>query len=492
MKVHPPPDANSESAFSSPSPDAKSVFSLTLTGETMTFTVNDATAITVNSAQESEDGSLSDITVGSIVTVVLIENGTAASVAVGTPRMDAVESAVSLSGVYTVDGCEDFSDQAIIASKTGDENAVLVKNDAVLKLTNATVTKTSESSSTDKSGPTGLNAAIAVISGGNTTISGGSLSSDSGNASTVFASGEGTLVQVENATLSTTGDSSQGLYASSGATITAQDVNIATTGIKSAAITSAGDESTVTANGLALSTTGNESPLLYGVGNITGINLTGTAADGPIAQVEGNHTISLSDSELTGDSGISFDQRASDVEKESPAKLFAGNCKLTTTSSGPFFLVSGTQAEATLSGSTIIFSSGVLAKVSLSSNRDMDGTEDNSFSLHAIGQVLSGDIAVDNHSTFSLTLADGSIYTGAVDSANEGLSVSVSLDAASSWTLTGDAHIDALTNGMQDLSNIQSSGYTLYYDASNEQNAWIGGATVSLDGGGSLTPEPSA
>ena len=47
--------------------------SLTLTGETLTFTVDDATQITLSGGRDAQDavGSLSDISVGSVVTVVL-------------------------------------------------------------------------------------------------------------------------------------------------------------------------------------------------------------------------------------------------------------------------------------------------------------------------------------------------------------------------------------------------------------------------------------
>lgn len=50
--------------------------------ETLTFTVTDATAIAVESADGTSDGSLSDISVDSILRVVFGENETIASVTV--------------------------------------------------------------------------------------------------------------------------------------------------------------------------------------------------------------------------------------------------------------------------------------------------------------------------------------------------------------------------------------------------------------------------
>lgn len=48
-----------------------------------------------------------------------------------------------------------------------------------------------------------------------------------------------------------------------------------------------------------------------------------------------------------------------------------------------------------------------------------------------------------------------------------------------------------LSNEAEDCSNLYSEGYTIYYDADNEENAWLEGETIELDGGGRLTPEES-
>ena len=62
---------------------------------------------------------------------------------------------------------------------------------------------------------------------------------------------------------------------------------------------------------------------------------------------------------------------------------------------------------------------------------------------------------VDSISTLDLNLANSN-YTGAIH--GEG-SVSVTMDAASTWTLTGDSYITSLSG---DLSGLDLNGYTLY------------------------------
>ena len=62
---------------------------------------------------------------------------------------------------------------------------------------------------------------------------------------------------------------------------------------------------------------------------------------------------------------------------------------------------------------------------------------------------------MDSISTLVLDLTNSS-YTGAIR--GEG-SVSVTMDAASTWTLTGDSYITSLSG---DLSGLDLNGYTLY------------------------------
>lgn len=53
----------------------------------------------------------------------------------------------------------------------------------------------------------------------------------------------------------------------------------------------------------------------------------------------------------------------------------------------------------------------------------------------------------------------------------------------------GDSHVTVLKNETEDNSNIVSNGYTIYYDAANEDNAWLNGETITLSDGGTIQPE---
>mgnify|MGYP001004219285 CR=1 FL=1 len=72
---NPPTDSNGQAPQGN-APDGGQGPSLTLTGESLTFTVNDATVITLRGGHDAQDttGALSDIAVGSILTIVLSDN----------------------------------------------------------------------------------------------------------------------------------------------------------------------------------------------------------------------------------------------------------------------------------------------------------------------------------------------------------------------------------------------------------------------------------
>jgi len=67
-------------------------------------------------------------------------------------------------------------------------------------------------------------------------------------------------------------------------------------------------------------------------------------------------------------------------------------------------------------------------------------------------------------------------------------SVSVAMDSSSVWIVTADSKVSSLSDDDTSLANIRSNGHSIYYDKTQEANAWLGGRTVSLQGGGYLAP----
>ena len=82
----------------------------------------------------------------------------------------------------------------------------------------------------------------------------------------------------------------------------------------------------------------------------------------------------------------------------------------------------------------------------------------------ADAQTLSGDIIVDTISTLTMTLKNGSMFTGSiniVDNVQEGTAVSdnaaVTIESGCTWKLTGNCTLTSLVNN----GTIDFNGYTI-------------------------------
>jgi hypothetical protein len=88
--------------------------------------------------------------------------------------------------------------------------------------------------------------------------------------------------------------------------------------------------------------------------------------------------------------------------------------------------------------------------------------------VHCAGSVRIGDVVVDSVSTADITLASSdnaiSTLTGAINTENTGSSVSLTMDAASQWVVTGASYLTSLTNSDSSNSNItcETSGCKVY------------------------------
>lgn len=87
------------------------------------------------------------------------------------------------------------------------------------------------------------------------------------------------------------------------------------------------------------------------------------------------------------------------------------------------------------------------------------GSNGASMKLSAINQTLNGKIIVDEISSLTLNLSNGSTFEGSINEKQEGGNVTVSLESDSIWKLTGDSYITSLDGS---LENVDMNGYTLY------------------------------
>ena len=189
------------------------------------------------SADSSEPLSLSDLKEGDIVSVVLNDDGTAASITVqsmGGGNMGGVMGAPGgqSQGVDSYTAVNTYSEDTSldgdsIESTGTDENAVLVDSGANVSIKNATITRNSEDSTGgDNSSFYGVGAAV-LATDGTASVSNSTITTDAKGGAGLFAYGDGTIYAADS-TITTHQDTSGGIHAAGGGTLYAWDLNVET------------------------------------------------------------------------------------------------------------------------------------------------------------------------------------------------------------------------------------------------------------------------
>ncbi|MNB88271.1 hypothetical protein D3C75_352800 [compost metagenome] len=399
-----------------------------------------------------------------------------------------VDTASPGSATYLLEGSTASRSGETISAATTDSSVVKVTANGNLTLNNVTLTKTGGTSSEDDSNDYGLNAALLAAGGSIVTLNDSSITTAANGSNAVFASGAGSTVNLSGVTITTAQDSSRGLDATGAGTINATNTNITTAGTHSASIATDQGNGTVNVTGGTMKTTGTDSPGIYSTGTISVTDALITASASEAAVIEGNNTITLKNTNLFGasKSGIMLYQSFSGDAEAGIGTLTITGGSLTAYA-GPLFYATNTDAVINLKNVGLTGTSGIL----LAAKADKWGTAGSNgatVTLNADAQPLSGDITADSISKVTVVLTNGSSLSGAIDTADTAKAVSLSLDAGSTWNVTADSYLSTLTDSDSTLSNIIDNGHTIYYDASASANSWLAGATITLSGGGQLTP----
>ena len=357
----------------------------------------------------------------------------------------------------------------IYSSSAGSENALLVTG-GNSTISSGTVTKTGDSNG-DNADFYGTNAAI-LVKDGKLNISGGNITTNGSHANAVFAYSSG-IINISNATIKTTSNNSGAIMVTGGGTLTANDVTATTEGDSSAPIRSDRGGGTLTVNGGTYTANGIGSPVIYSTADITVNNavLTSTASEGAI--VEGKNSITLNNTVLTdtntalhGNSetykNIFIYQSMSGDAEVGNASFTANNSKITT-NKGDTIFVTNTKTNIELIGNSIVNNDDEGAFLRIQSSKwGNKGSNGGDVTLNAEKQNIEGDIYVDEISKLTMSLTERSNYLGTINSSNSSKSIVVNLDSNSTLTLTGDSYITSLENEVEDNSNINLNGYTLY------------------------------
>jgi hypothetical protein len=438
------------------------------------------------SAVTSSDSTSSTVTTPSGITP---PTGTPPTGAAPGANPSSTSAATNISGAFALSSGTKSTTAQSYSATAADQSAIYVTGTAVLTLTNPTVTTSGDTSSQENSSFYGQNAGV-LAGGGTIHVTGGTITTTGAGANGAFATGGGSTVTLANVTIKATGEAGHGVMATQGGTMTLSNVNMTTAGIHSGSIATDRGGGTITATGGTVVTSGQDSPAVYSTGAITVSGATLTATGSEAAVIEGANSITLNNcvttSSIADKWGVLIYQSFSgDAEGARGIFDVTGGSLKYTAATGALFYVTNTTAIITLKDADVAVASGILINAAGGTRWGTSGSNGGTVEFTADAQTLAGSVVADKISTVALTLKNGSSLAGAINTAKTAKSVSLTLDASSTWTVTADSHLTSLsdTAGISGtkIANIVGGGHTVTYDSS--ANPGLGGKTYTLSGG---------
>lgn len=368
-------------------------------------------------------------------------------------------------------------------SSTADENALLIRGNINVNVSNAKITKTGDSNGGDATSFYGNNSAVLAKDGAKLELDRMTITTDANGANGVFSYGgsattnnssnDGTTVTIRDSSITTTGDNAGGIMTTGGGITNANNLTINTSGTSSAAIRSDRGGGTVNVEKGTYTTLGQGSPAVYSTANITvkDATLIAKASEGIV--IEGANTVALENSDLTDSNtklngqsttykNIFLYQSMSGDASNGTATFTAKNSHITT-NKGDTFYITNTTATINLENNTIVNndSTGNFLRAQKDS-WGKSGSNGGKVTLKMTNQKAEGNVVIDSISTLDMEMTKSSYYEGTINGANEAKSVTLKLDSSSKIKLTGDSYVTALEDADTTYSNIDFNGYHLY------------------------------
>lgn len=365
-------------------------------------------------------------------------------------------------------------DSQSYTSSTGAQNSLLVSG-GTTTITNPTISKTGDTSD-ENSDFYGTNASVLVYNGATLNITGGTVTTAGSHANGVFSYGTG-IINIVDTVINTSGNNSGGIMVTGGGTLNAKNLTVNTSGNSSAAIRSDRGGGVLTVNGGTYSTSGQGSPAIYSTADITVENATLNSSSSEGIVVEGansvtikNTTVNDNNTTLNGQSETYkniFLYQSQSGDAAEGTSYFTATDSVLNTKKGDTIYVTNTNSVITLTHNTITNedTTGVFLRVE-GAAWGTSGSNGGDVTVKLDNQLVEGDSVIDNISSLDLSLTNNSVYSGAINTANESSDIKVTLDEDSYIVLQGNTYITTLENSVEDNSNIYLNGYTLYVNGS--------------------------
>ena len=367
---------------------------------------------------------------------------------------------------------DDITVNETFTSDTDGEHAIEVSGEEA-EYSNIGVTKTGDADG-DEADFYGENSAVFATEKGTLTIKDSLIETSGRHANAVFSYGEGTAVNIADSVIETQGDCSGGIMTTGGGTMNAENLTISTSGRSSAAIRSDRGGGTVNVSKGYYKTTGMGSPVVYSTADITVSDayMESTASQGIV--VEGKNSVTLNNATLIADNNTKNSDKSEyyqavmiyqsmSGDAAEGTSSFTANGGSITNKNGDIFFVNNTATEISLSGTEITNedAEGVFLRAE-AAGWGNEGSNGGKVNMTASGQVINGDMLVDDVSTLNLYLKEKSAFTGSVNSSGQSGDVYVEIEDGSTWTLTADSYVSGLT--VSKGSAIDLNGHKLYVD----------------------------
>jgi hypothetical protein len=401
---------------------------------------------------------------------------------------------------YTVDSSATGESGILVTGSTAaSQDTSLAESGAYTPASPATLSNvdiTSDSGSASTSGDDqsfyGYNSAILVKSGGVLDYSCGSVTM-SGKGNGIFAFNS--TVTLNNVTIKTTGDLGHGVDATYGGKITLTNTNISTTKAHAAALSTDRGGGTIIAYGGVMTTEASDSPGVYSTGNIMATDAEITANGGEGVVIEGKNSVTLNNVKMvtkgssTSPRGMLIYQSASgDASGDGGVLNMTGGSLAFTATTGTLFYTPTSTATINFDGVTVANNAPTLLDAEKDSRWNLSKATP-VITLNASSTALTGNVVASSSFEVVLSLTNASALSGAINSANTALAVTLTMDLTSTWTPTATSYLTCLTNaGLSGTTVSNISGDNDVYYSSSSCSA-LGGKTYTFaSGSGSLIP----
>ena len=409
----------------------------------------------------------------------LLAGGGLAACSPGSGESTSSPTAESPSAPQLADECELPEPSATPSPENGnfaatdpDKSALEVGSGQQRAVGASTISKSGDSSSTDSSSLTGLNAAVLISGGGSLAMNGTTVETSGAGANGVFATGTGSSASLQNVNVKTEGSFSHALDVTDGGSISAVSPALSTASDHSSVIATDRGGGNVQVSGGKATAAGELSAVVYSTGTIDVCGLEGSSALAEAAVVEGPNSVSSTNSRLTG--GTHGAYLYSSMPGGNGGGTFTMSGGTLTAQNGHAVFVDGVEASINLSNEARLEpGSGALIAVSNggSASASLQETE------------LSGQLNADSGSTLSVSLTSNSRIRGTLNN------VGLQLDNTSTVELEADSSATSVQGALvtgSEITNITGNGHTLTYDPDADGNGYLNGQDYQLAGGGTL------